>query len=293
VNTIIGKEPVDIGNAAVVSLTNACHLNLQTYGVDDAVDKLNRSISIAPLSIALGGNSRFFEESDTGIQDSRLIAWEISHDTRTREQVEQGLPTRVGLPKNYIASLEDYFKQVASYPFILFDPDHALEIGIGLFWKDARIKFYGNSCVVEFRPLSTQPTAIENVQLQTFFLGRLLWSQRRNEIILPFNLVKQNRLDAMINGTCGRLWTDNGLGNILQVNTKEVLSREVQRAKEGLSETDLPNTEWNLALLDELKQRIERGNPSEQMARELSGERNSPERKSSLSEVLCKRGLFE
>src|SRR5581483_8296202 len=154
--TCLGTEGLDIGDAAVVGLLNSVQANIEATKFYDAVDKLNRSFMISPMAVALTANARFLDLRDSSFNDVRMIAWERSHDTRNQIERELGIPTRVGLPARYCRDFADYLNCVSSYPFILDNPDHALEVGIGLFWRDARIKIIGNSAVVEFRPVSTQ-----------------------------------------------------------------------------------------------------------------------------------------
>lgn len=243
--TTIGlRKKVDVRDAAVVSLSNSIQCNLEATGFRDAVDLLNRSIAIGPMAVSLSGNSRFLEGEDTGLADTRMIAWEISHDTRTTEERLEGVVTRIGLPKAYYVDLKDYFTQVASHPFILYDPDHALQIGIGLNWRDTRIKFIDNSVVVEFRPVSTQPTAEENIAIMLFYLGRLFWSRQSHESLMSLDQVKYNRNQAMEKGMAGSLLVKQG-DRVEVMSTPEALNIEIERAFMGLLDADLNAREIN------------------------------------------------
>lgn len=219
--------------ADIVSLTNSVQTNVEAKNEVDAVDKLNRSFQIGPMVVALTANARFFGGMDTGMQDIRMDAWERTHDTRTQVELQSGALTRVGLPTHYYESLGDYFDEIAKQPFILFDPDHALPIGIGLNWQDARIKVLGNSLVVEFRPVSTQASAQENFSACMFYLGRLFWSQQHVENILPLEYVRENRNSAMQKGTTGQLWVQSQSG-FAHLATQVALEIELERAKNGL-----------------------------------------------------------
>ena len=79
----LGKDRVDIGDAAIVSLFQSFQVNLETKSLNDACDKMNRSFAIAPYLLAFSGNARYLNNTDTNIQDARMIGWSISHDTRT------------------------------------------------------------------------------------------------------------------------------------------------------------------------------------------------------------------
>lgn len=268
--TIVGKpDKVDIGDAAIIGIANSVQANIEATNDVDAVDKLNRSFQIGPMVVSMFGNARFLETKDTGIQDIRMIGWEVSHDTRAEADVRAGEVTRVGLPADYYESLEDYFAQIEKYPFILNTPQAALFVGIGLNWRDTRIKVVKDSLVVEFRPVSTQATPEENFAAMMFYTGRLFWSQLNEEDILSMQQVEQNRNEAMLNGSQARLWT-NVNGNVKRLTASEALKYEIARAKEGLSLAQVEDSTVDdaMALLEAQR----RGdNPSRYLAKLRNG----------------------
>lgn len=238
-DTIIGKEEkVDIGDAAIIGLTNSVQLNIEAKNFTDSIDILNRSFGIGPMVVSAFSNARFLELKDTKIEDLRMIGWERSHDTRTKEDLVEGRVTRIGLPEKYYSNLEEYFTSIGEYPFILNAPQNALQVGLGLNWKDTRIKVIEDSLVVEFRPVSTQSTAEESFAAMMFYLGRLLWSQINKESLLPIELVKQNREEAMNYGLKAKLWTLLE-GRYEKISAREALMLEVNRASEGLEKRGL------------------------------------------------------
>lgn len=190
------EDEVEVG-ADIVALLNSLQCNLEAESLDDAVELANRSLMLGPLVVAVSGNARFLEGKDTTFNDVRTTAWEISHDTRTDEERRAGKGLRVGLPVDYFSNIEDYFDRVGSHPFILNDVSNALRIGIGLFWQDTRIKIIGDSAVVEFRPVSIQPTVEEDIAVMLFYLGRLQWSKQTQEPMLPMDEVRERRSLAM------------------------------------------------------------------------------------------------
>lgn len=117
-------------------------------------------------------------------------------------------------------------------------PQNALQIGLGLNWKDTRIKIMGDSLVVEFRPISTQKTPEENFAAMMFYLGRLLWSQNNQEDLLPIELVKINREEAMYKGLNGKLWIHTDTG-IERFDTRDIICKEIDKASQGLEHYDL------------------------------------------------------
>lgn len=243
--TVIGsRETVDVGDAAIIGITNSVQINIEAKSFTDSVDMLNRSFPIGPMVVAAFGNARFLELKDTGIEDLRMIGWEKSHDTRTLKELEEGKVTRIGLPARYYKDLRDYFETVAQYPFILNAPESALQIGLGLNWRDTRIKVVDDSLVVEFRPVSTQPVAEESFASMMFYLGRLLWSKKNKEVLLPIEFVKQNRDSAMLEGLRGKLWINSG-GRIEKINSRESLMLEANRGAKALEDNGLYDETMN------------------------------------------------
>ncbi len=177
-------ETIDPRSAQIVALFNSIQTNIEAAGFADAIEKLNYSYMIAPYMVSIGGNARFVAGRDLGYSDVRMPIWEISHDIRTTEELIRNAEPRVGRYDSYVRDMKDYFDRIAKLPFILDSEKDAFSIGIGLFWKDVRIKFIGNSCVVETRPFSTQPTVVEDIAMHAFYLGRLLYSQSTREPLL-------------------------------------------------------------------------------------------------------------
>lgn len=257
-DTQIGQqERGDVGSAAVVALLNSLQCNIEAADFTDAVDMLNRSLMIEPMIVALSGNGRMLAGADTGIADVRMTAWEVSHDVRSAAERVRGDALRVGMPNRFFTNLEDYFQRAGSHPFILFDPDHALQIGIGLFWQDTRIKVIGDSLVVEFRPVSIQPTVQEDIATMMFYVGRLLWSKQHKEELIPIEHVAHNRTQAMNQGL--RATFVHGQVHALAID-------ELQKAEEGLIDAGVEGT-LSRSLLEILRGRVENGlTPSDSVA---------------------------
>jgi gamma-glutamylcysteine synthetase len=283
-DTVIGPYEVEVGDAAIVSILNSVQANIEARSFTDAVDKVNRALMISPLAVCLTANARFLECADTSCADIRMIAWEISHDTRNAEERSRNTPTRVGLPEKYYADMKDYFRQIAQNPFILDVPDHAFEVGIGLNWRDARIKFINNSAIVEFRPVSTQSTPEQNVAAMAFFVGRLAWSQNHKEPLLPMSLVRVNKTAAMVHGMNARLATLNNMGSVVIASARELLPIELERAKVGLRELEIGNETTNRELLSVLVANIVAGTLSEKLATSANNSHRS--RKEAIIEGL-------
>lgn len=256
-----GKYEVDVGDPAIVSLFQSFQVNIEAKSLEDAVDKMNRGFMIGPFILAVSANARYLELRDTGICDIRMLAWEMSHDTRTPEEVRKRKKLRIGLPERYFLNLEDYFNRIKKFPFILYQPESALQIGIGLHWLDMKVKFIGNSAVVEFRLISTQPTIEEELGVTLFFLGRLLDSQARREQLLPMPLVEMNRMEAMLKGLYGKFWFLDDDGKTREASAKEVVKIEIQRALHGLHLMGI----GDLFYLNLIAERLKTGSPSDKL----------------------------
>ncbi len=257
--------PIRLQSAAEVGGISSFQFSVEASDAADSVDKLNRMFLISPLVSALSSNARIIDGRDTGWADTRFEVWRQTHDTRSLKERGQGKTVRVGLPHKYPHTLFDYLSEVSSHPFILDKPEHALTVGIGLSWRDARIKVIGNKFVVEFRPISTQPTLKEDLALASFTIGRLLWSQQQNEELPDISKLHQNKASTERFGINARLMTsDRQL-----VQARRLLPVEIDRAREGLHQADIfdDTAEKGLELL---RQRVEQGRTPDRLLRTLS-----------------------
>src|SRR3989344_5687809 len=280
----LGKNQINIGDAAIVSLFQSFQVNLEANSLADACDKMNRSLVIAPYLLAFSGNARYLKYQDTRIQDVRMIGWAASHDTRTfcdtefqdlrilsweksfdvrpKRTKEWQNELRVGLPSRYFRNIDDYFQRVGSFPFILSAPDSALAISVGMTWLDTRVKFIGDSAIVELRLPSTQPTIDEEIVLMLVYIGRLHYSQMTGEMLLPMTMVQENRLSAMLYGLERPLWFLSKNGSFAKLPAKEGLMVELERAVAGLNHLELSS-----CLEDEiLDTMLNLGSPSSRLA---------------------------
>lgn len=281
----LGKHRVDIGDAAIVSLFQSFQINLEAQSFEDACDKMNRSFAIAPYLMAMAANARYLEFLDTEIQDMRLLAWEMSHDTRmcdvrllswekafdlrNEKEVRAGHALRVGLPERYFMGMDDYLARAGSFPFILYQPDAALGIAIGMTWLDARIKFIGDSLVVELRLLPTQPTIDEELLLTLLYVGRLACAQKEDEQLLPMEYVRENRLSAMLYGMRRPMWFLSDNGSLKYMPYKTGIKLELQKAERGLNSLGL-NRFLNKPLIESI---LASGSPSDRLVRSLRNNR--------------------
>jgi hypothetical protein len=268
-----GGSLIRCDDTASVGAMSSIQYNLDCLSVADGIELLNRSFVTGPYTVALGANARFLDGMDTGYADVRGMIWELSHDIRTYAEVSQGLSGRMGLPTNYFGSLCEYFQDLHDQPSVLNEPEKAFPNAMGLYWKDARLKFLrlnekNPQLVLEFRPLSLQPSVFEDYALITFALGSLMSAQARKEPILPLPLVHDNRWSAMLHGTSGKLWMMKD-GRPVQGAVKEVLSHQVRFAANGLRVLGASSDE--IAAVQEVwHQRLVEGNPSETFCARVS-----------------------
>jgi len=288
----LGQKQIDIGDAAIVSLFQSFQVNLEANSFADACDKMNRSLAIAPYLLAFSGNARYLRCQDAKIQDARMIGWAASHDIRTfcdtklqdlrilsweksfdvrpKRNKDWQNELRVGLPSRYFRDMADYLHRAGSFPFILYDPQSALAISIGLTWLDTRTKFIDDSAIVELRLPSTQPTIKEEMVLMLIYIGRLHYSQMTNEALLPINIVQENRLSAMIYGLERPLWFLNKNDLPVKLPAKEGLITELEKALFGLNHLGLSSC-LEREILDAM---LNFGSPSSRLAALLNPKDN-------------------
>jgi len=286
------KETVDPRNADIAGVINSTQTNIEARGFEDAVDKANYTYMISPFMSAISGNARFAEGKDTGISDVRMSLWEKSHDLRGDDQLDEGVD--VGKLQSYYESITDYMDRVKQEPFILNDEEKqhaAMDIGIGTFWKDSRIKFAENQeedrydAIVESRIVSTQPTLEEEVAMHGFFIGRIAYAQNEEihgesgEELMGIEKVNRNRYSAMHNGLDTKLYDTEGE---LQ-DAQEVLKQELEKAEKGLEYAGIEDSGY----IDVLYDRLDSGTPAEKMAEGFYNSRGQGKtRKESLTKGL-------
>ncbi|MBS3112153.1 hypothetical protein J4459_02730 [Candidatus Woesearchaeota archaeon] len=267
VDTIIGE--VNFNCAKSVGLFSSIQLNVQAKSLEDGIDKLNRSLMIGPYIAAISGNARIIANKDTGYSDVRMVAWNKSHQLKRRSDFET--EERVGLPNKFYSDIKDYISRMRERPFIYdlssADPLKAVAVGVGLNWRDTRLKFIQEDNlfrpVVEFRLPSLQPSLDEDLSVLLFYLGRVEWSQMNNEEL--FTRYKFNRSEALRLGLDGMMYD----GMKLVTKIKPLIEREISRAEDGLVNLGFSRNECK-DYLDILRARNEC--PSKRFVREISEE---------------------
>lgn len=277
---VASGEVIKLDEAALVAAFQAFQINLGCKGVDHAIQRLNWSFAISPFLDAVSGNARFVRADvggvdkivDTGWSNCRMELWRTSHETRTNEQLQQGVDSRVGLPNNYFSSAADYFRRISKHAFILNDPSIALGLCIGLNWGGARVPFRPSSDghpgqvvpVVELRTLATQPRWEDEVALSFAYLGALLHAENSEQDLPDFSRVKFNTHSAAKHGLNGKLFDPEwGL-----LPAKDAVCVTLSNAMSGLKKAGMSE---GLAFIEKyLVPRLNNGNPSEQLAEVLN-----------------------
>ena len=266
----IGRSvPIDVGNAMGPSVTNSVQVNMDCHTIEEGIDFLNGSLAVAPIVTALGSNAGFLNVQDSGYADVRYMTWAISHDIRTWEEVFVGTDVRVGLPSRYYLDMNDYLSSVLSHPFFMESNDEeiAFNMGVGTYWRDARLKFIEKEdksiqLVVEFRPLSTQPSAQEDFALIMFYVGLVLYGQQRRERLLPMIYVRANKELAMRFGLAANFWVvdEARMSGVNVVRGFDLIPGEICRSILGLESMGLDKP--SLKVIHELlTERLKIGTP--------------------------------
>ncbi len=263
----------------VVGALSSVQFNLDCHSIEEAIDLLNRSFVTNAYVVAMSANARYLNGEHTGYADVRGVVWERTHDLRNKEEERGKLGGRIGLPSNYYTSLFDYFLDVHDQPTILprevFEGEKGAEpfnVGTRLLWRDTRLKFLPTNAdgserkiVLEFRPMSVQPTAFGDYAMVLFGLGHLFGSYIQQTPLMPFETMRANRDMAMLNGMSTNLWYHDGSGLTIDSAT-QALKRESEVAIAGLTFLGCPLSLVNLAT-EEWNTRLRDGSPSEVMTR--------------------------
>ena len=253
------SHSINVGEATIPSITNSVQMNLDCHSLEEGIAILNRSLEVSPVATLLGVNAGFIDCQDSGYADLRYIAWRTSHDIRSWDEWSAGFDTRVGIPSRYYEDHNDYLSSVLSHPFFMEDLGHAFPMGVGTYWRDARLKFLekpdGVQLVVELRPLSTQPSAEDDFCLLMFYLGRVFQAYETRENQLPLLFVQANKEQVMRLGRQAELTFLGDRGQLISLGYNEFMPIEISKSLEGLSRLGL-DQETILLVRERLKERF-------------------------------------
>lgn len=208
-----------------VTIINELHIQLQATSVDDVVNLFNYSQMLTPLLTSLGANS--------GITNGKPLS-NLEHQIRIFEECEgffdgkKGVP-RVGLFPGYIKTLDDYFDVAFSFRPLYAPEDkssaRAFELMSGTYYSWTRIRHGINPTPhlrIEFRPLSTQPTLIENVAISEYFIKSLLFAVSQKVPMLPQEVLQSNFDQSIRMGMNAMIYWNFGKG-VSQYPVSEIL----------------------------------------------------------------------
>jgi len=274
-STVIGnlrrRKPV---NASVLGLFNSIQFNVAMNSLSEAIELLNLSYAIAPPIIALTGNARFLDMVDTGYSDIRMLTWELTHDIRTAHEVRSNQGFNVGMPPRYFTNIQDYLTYVrtallaaGNLPFIKNNVSRAFEIGMGLCWLDSKLKFKNDQILLEFRPISIQPSVAEDIAVGAYFIGLLEYHRRQMSSLPTMSQNAWNRRAAMEKGLTADFIMNDGKKPV-SLPAKFVVAESLKNAAVGLTDCGLGN---NVEKLDPLFRRLEQNmNPSDELASHIN-----------------------
>lgn len=220
-----------------VTIINELHTHLQATSAEDVIHLFNYSQMLAPLFVSLGANS--------GMTNGKKLL-NLEHQIRIFEECEgffdgeKDVP-RVGLFPGYIKTLDDYFNVALSFRPLYAPKDNssaeAFELMLGTYYAWTRIR-HGTEPTphvrIEFRPISTQPTLIENVAFAEYFIKSLLFATSQRIPLLPEDVLQLN-VDSSVKDGMGAEVYWNHSGEIKKHPVSEILQYFYSSIGEGES----------------------------------------------------------
>lgn len=273
-DTLGRNSTIDTDNTLLPTTIASSQLNYQVNNLDEGINLMNHIYQLGGFIYAMGGNSRLIDGKDTGLNDLRVPAWSRSHDIRDDEDIRENKSPDVGQIDEYWQNWDDYIDRIRQQPRILTDEelrDHALDVGVGMYWKDARLKVEeddegGYDAILEARQTPQQPSVEEEMAVNSYVLGRILYKKENEEDLMDIQEANRNRNTGIYAGLGfepeileedfkkSKMYDTEG--NLRWID--DVLTEEISKAEEGLEEYGM-DTEY----LDPLRERVDRlENPS-------------------------------
>jgi len=160
-----------------VTVINELHVQLQTFDETDLIKLFNYSQMLTPVCVALGANSGITNAQPLVHREQQIRIFE---ETEGICDGKKGIP-RVGLFPGYIQKIDDYMDIALSFrPLYMPDENNkwkSFDLQLGSYYAWTRIRHDRVPLPhfrIEFRPLSTQPSLIENIALSEFYIASLL-----------------------------------------------------------------------------------------------------------------------
>ena len=208
-----------------VTVINELHVQVQAVDVSDVIQLFNYSQMISAPFVALGANSGITNGKPLQYIEQQIDIFEKS------EGVFDGVSgvSRVGFFPGYIKCLDDFIDVALSFKPLYFPEDEsgytALDLMLGTYYSWTRIR-HGLTPTphmrIEFRPLSSQPTMIENIAISEFYVKSLLYLIQNTVSLLPDTVLLKNFRRAVSQGMDADLFWDMGKG-VRQYPVTEIL----------------------------------------------------------------------
>ena len=198
-----------------VTVINELHVQVQALNVPDLINLFNYSQMITAPLVCLGANSGITNGKELKNIEQQIEIFEKS------EGVYDGLTDypRVGLFPGYIQSLYEFMNVALSFKPLYYPSDGqavtAFDLMLGIYYSWTRIR-YGLTPTphfrIEFRPLSVQPTMIENIALSEFYIKSLLALVHQKTPLLAEEHIRYNFTSAVQHGMKAKLFWNLGDG---------------------------------------------------------------------------------
>lgn len=209
------------------------HLNIMVPAGELAIQMLNKAIELVPHLVALGAHSALMDCKWSGFYDFRVPIWEPLFTYRRIDSTYGVSTRRVGIPDTYHLNWQEYWFDVSNKLFFTYDESKALDTNLKHYWRSARIKpcpGHEDYCLVELRPLSTQPTIEEDAAFYLLIVGLLHDTVWRESPLLPIEYVKVNLDQASRVGLQANLYTLNSSGEAIQRPASVLVTELLNRA---------------------------------------------------------------
>ncbi len=209
------NDEINLPGNSGLSIINELHIHLQALNKADLVSLFNYSQMITAPFVSIAANSGMVNGKQLKYKDFQISIFEQA------EGLFDG-PThipRTGLFPGYINTLDDFFSKVLEFKPLYFPKDGldstAFELIIGKYfgWTRIRVGYEKSPHLrIEFRPMSSQPTILENIALTEFYIASILELIKNNINLLSEKYLKPNLLSAMKDGMKAKLYWDMGTG---------------------------------------------------------------------------------
>jgi len=226
---------INLPGASGLTVINELHIHLQALDVDDLIRLFNYSQMLAAPFVSLGANSGITNGKVLKNMDSQIEIFEKS------EGLFDGLPgiPRAGLYPRYIKSIDEFFKAVFSFKPLYYpkneDKFTAFDLMVGIYYAWVRIQHSLDPKPhfrIEFRPLSTQPTIVENIALAEFYVKTLCNLIDNKVTLIPEKYLIKNFKESMKNGMNASLYWNVG-DKIKKIPVQQVLQSMLNSTKNG------------------------------------------------------------